>query len=111
MREANLVGANLSGCNLRGADLMGARTERLDVTGADLRGARIDAGLWVGARLAGAVVDVEQAVLFATAHGLVLRPHRNSCGCGGRWGPYHCRSYRCRRRKTLLSKPFSVVGG
>ena len=41
-------------------------------TGADLRGARIDAALWVGATLAGAVVDVEQAVLFAAAHGLVL---------------------------------------
>ncbi len=72
MRETNLVGANLSGCDLRGADLTGARCERLDLTGADLRGARADAGLWVGANLVGAVVDVDQAVLFAAAHGLML---------------------------------------
>jgi uncharacterized protein YjbI with pentapeptide repeats len=58
---------------MRGADLTGARAERLDLRGADLRGARIDAALWVGALLAGAVVDVEQAVLFAASHGLVLQ--------------------------------------
>ena len=71
-RQGFLVGANFSGCDLRGADLTGARPQRLDLTGADLRGARIDAALWVGATLVGAVVDVEQAVLFAAAHGLVL---------------------------------------
>ncbi len=85
MREANLVGANFSGCDLRAADLTGARPQRLDLTGADLRGARADAALWVGATLVGAVVDVEQAVLFAAAHGLVLgtdgagEPERINC--------------------------------
>jgi len=47
---------------------------RADLSRADLRGARTDAGLWVGATLTDAIIDVDQAMLFAAAHGLVLAP-------------------------------------
>ena len=78
LREANLTEADLSRCDLRGADLTGARATGLRLTGADLRGARIDPGAWVAANLTGARVDVDQAVLYAAAHGLVLRADDDS---------------------------------
>jgi uncharacterized protein YjbI with pentapeptide repeats len=69
-----LTGADLTNCDLTGADLTGVRAVGTILSGADLRRARIDPTLWTTARLAGAVVDVDQALLFALSHGLVLDP-------------------------------------
>jgi uncharacterized protein YjbI with pentapeptide repeats len=72
LREANLTGTDLSNCNFAGADLTGARAGGAILKGADLRGARIDTAFWVAAKVAGAMVDIDQALLYAAAHGLVL---------------------------------------
>lgn len=73
LREANLTGADLSRCIFVGADLSGARAGGAVLDGADLRGARVDPPFWVAAKVAGAMVDVDQALLYAAAHGLLLQ--------------------------------------
>ncbi|WP_422749263.1 pentapeptide repeat-containing protein [Mycobacterium sp. WMMD1722] len=70
MRETSLVGTDLREAVLRRADLQGARVQNARFEKADLRGARVDPTLWTTAKLHGARVDIEQALLFAAAHGL-----------------------------------------
>jgi uncharacterized protein YjbI with pentapeptide repeats len=76
MREANLVDADLSHADLRGADLRGARLANTKLFQADLRGAELDATAWQSAILTGARIDVQQAVGYALAHGLVFENSR-----------------------------------
>ena len=54
VRDGNLVGANLSGANLRSADLYGADLSRADLRSADLSGANLRSADLVGANLSGA---------------------------------------------------------
>ena len=54
VRDGNLVGANLSGANLRSADLYGADLSRADLRSADLSGANLRSADLVGANLVGA---------------------------------------------------------
>jgi uncharacterized protein YjbI with pentapeptide repeats len=72
LREANLIDADLRESDLRNADLTGARLTGAKLTGCDLRGARIDADGYAQAVLRGARVDLEMAVSFAAAHGLIV---------------------------------------
>jgi hypothetical protein len=51
---------------------MGARTQDAKFEEADLRGSRVDATFWTTAQIRGARVDVDQAMAYAVAHGLVL---------------------------------------
>ena len=51
---------------------MGARMQDAKLEQADLRGARVDATFWTTAKVRGAKVDIDQAVSYAVAHGLVL---------------------------------------
>jgi uncharacterized protein YjbI with pentapeptide repeats len=67
-----LTGARLDAARMSEAVLEDADLAAAVLAGADLRGATADAGFWVGAKLSGARVDVEQAVRYALAHGLVL---------------------------------------
>uniref|UniRef100_UPI0025E9795B pentapeptide repeat-containing protein n=1 Tax=Mycolicibacterium sp. TaxID=2320850 RepID=UPI0025E9795B len=71
-REASLVRTDLRKAVLAEADLTGARTEGLRLEEADLRGARIDPTGWTTAACRGAKIDVEQALAFAVAHGLLV---------------------------------------
>jgi fluoroquinolone resistance protein len=74
MREADLTGANCQGATLRGIDLSGAWLHNADLSGADLRDSDLTAVDPVATQLKGAIIDVEQAVTFATALGLDVRP-------------------------------------
>ena len=71
-REANLIDADLRESDLRKADLTGARLTGTKLTGCDLRGARIDANGYAQAILRGARVDLEMAVSYAAANGLII---------------------------------------
>jgi uncharacterized protein YjbI with pentapeptide repeats len=72
LREANLSEADLRDADLRGADLAGARLLGTKLSGADLRGAKLDGNGYVQAQLAGARVDLQMAVAYAAAHGLLV---------------------------------------
>ncbi len=51
---------------------MGARLLDAKLEGADLRGAAVDANGLRQAKLAGALIDIDQAIAFAAAYGLVV---------------------------------------
>jgi len=71
-RETNLSEADLRNTDLSQADLMGARLLDAKLDGADLRGAKIDANGLRQAKLAGALIDIDTAIAFAAAYGLVV---------------------------------------
>lgn len=72
LREANLTGTDLRSANLREADLTGATLSGTRLTDADLRGARLDTRALTAADLTGTHVDVDIAVRYAAAHGLIV---------------------------------------
>lgn len=89
LRGQDLTGAKLSGLRLREADLSEADLRRADLTGADLGYARLHNAKLRGADLRGADlagvplrgldltdvrIDLEQAALFAAAHGARVEP-------------------------------------
>ena len=78
VRDGNLVGANLSGANLRSADLYGADLSRADLRSADLSGANLRSADLVYADLYGA--DLRSAY-----HDKWTSWPRRRNALGGRW--------------------------
>ena len=88
VRDGNLVGANLSGANLRSADLVGANLVGANLRSADLYGADLRYADLYGANLRYAdlrYADLYGADLYGANHDKWTRWPRRRNALGGRW--------------------------